>query len=155
MRNFIVTQAASVILVSTAYFALWCGNGVAQEGYTGQLGTYIAPSRMVSAPVVDRAAQRSERFRKLVSQWNMERGVSSSITEGALCLSYQEIIGMGPDAISLILAQLKSEGDEPDQWFWALRVITGADPVDPQDSGDYLKMARAWFEWAAREGYAA
>jgi len=68
--------------------------------------------------------------------------------------SYQSIIGMGEEALPLILAQLKSERDEPDQWFWALRAITGANPVRPEDQGNFAKMAQAWLQWA-NEGYAA
>ncbi len=155
MRSFFVTQAASVLLVSTAYVLLWCGNGFAQEGCTGQLGTIIAPARTVTTPVVDHVAQRRSRFLQLAARWNEERGALSSITEGAICPAYQEIIGMGPDAIPLIFAQLRVEGDEPDQWFWALRVITGVDPVQPQDRGNYRRMAHVWIDWAEREGYGA
>lgn len=68
--------------------------------------------------------------------------------------AYQRIIGMGDPAVPLILAQLKSEGDDPDHWFWALTAITGANPVKAEDKGDMVKMAAAWFKWATAEGYA-
>lgn len=68
--------------------------------------------------------------------------------------AYQRIIGMGPDAVPLILAQLEAEGDDPDQWFWALRAITAANPVKPEDQGNTVKMAEAWLRWAKHEGYA-
>ena len=78
----------------------------------------------------------------------------SSITEMAMLPPYQSIIGMGEEAIPLILAQLKSEGDEPDQWFWALAAITGANPISAEDKGNFAKMAQAWFNWAEDAGYA-
>jgi hypothetical protein len=78
----------------------------------------------------------------------------SSITEMSMLPTYQQIMGIGPDAVPLILAELESEGDDPDQWFWALRAITGANPVKPEDQGDFVKMAQAWFEWADDEDYA-
>ncbi len=62
--------------------------------------------------------------------------------------AYQRIIGMGGEAVPLLIAQLKSEGDDPDQWFWALKAITEADPVSPDDQGDMVKMAQAWIRWA-------
>jgi hypothetical protein len=78
----------------------------------------------------------------------------SSITESAACPSYQAIIGMGPTVVPLILAQLEAEGDEPDQWFWALKAITGDDPVKDQDRGDFVAMANSWLAWARADGYA-
>lgn len=87
------------------------------------------------------------KFQLLVNEWNKERGASSSITEGAMARSYQEIIGMGLDAVPLILAQLHSEGDDPDQWFWALESITGENPTNPNDRGNFAKMADSWLKW--------
>jgi hypothetical protein len=94
------------------------------------------------------------RFQSLVKKWRNERGAMSSITEMALTPAYQEIIGMGEKAIPLILAELKSEANEPDQWFWALKAITGENPVREDDQGDFPKMAQAWLKWAENEGYA-
>ena len=94
------------------------------------------------------------KFQGLVVQWRAERGAMSSITEAVLCPAYQGIIGLGPDATLLLLAQLRDEGDEPDQWFWALKSVTGADPVRPEDRGNYTSMAAAWLEWGQRQGYA-
>ncbi len=98
--------------------------------------------------VMDPATKRRLRFQRLVEEWRRERGAMSSITEMAMLHPYQSIIGMGEEAIPLILAQLRSEGDEPDQWFWALRAITDANPVRPEDQGDLAKMAQAWLKWA-------
>ena len=93
------------------------------------------------------------RFQSLVTKWRQERGAMSSITEMVLCPAYQAMIGMGPSAIQFILAQLESEGDEPDQWFWALRVLTGENPVRDEDRGNSLRMAQSWLEWAKNRDY--
>jgi hypothetical protein len=93
-------------------------------------------------------------FRVLVEKWRVERGSTSSTTEMVLCPAYQSIIGMGPNAVPLILAELASEGDDPDHWFWALQVLTGANPVSEEDEGNLRRMSRAWLEWAASQGYA-
>lgn len=94
------------------------------------------------------------RFTSLTEQWRTERGATSSINEAAMCPGYQAIIGMGQIAVPFILDALRAEGDEPDQWFWALKAITGADPVADEDRGDFMKMAASWLKWADKEGYA-
>lgn len=93
------------------------------------------------------------RFRDLVEEWKVQREFSSSITEGALCPAYQEIIGMGETAVPLILGQLEAEGNDPDQWFWALNAITGCQPVLEGEQGDFVKMAHRWLAWGRGEGY--
>ncbi len=93
-------------------------------------------------------------FECLVQRWHLERGATSSTMEMVLCPAYQTIIGMGQKAIPLILAELVSEGDDPDHWFWALQVLTGANPVSEEDEGNLRRMSRTWLDWAASEGYA-
>ena len=93
-------------------------------------------------------------FQMLAKRWIIERGASSSITENAICDAYQRIIGMGERALRPIFRRLESEADDPDQWFWALQMITGQDPVAPEDRGNFRRMAQAWLEWARCEGYA-
>jgi len=93
-------------------------------------------------------------FKCLMDRWRVERGTTSSTTEMVLSPAYQGIIGMGPKVIPLIIDELVSEGDDPDHWFWALQALTGANPVSENDEGNLRRMARAWLEWAAAEGYA-
>jgi hypothetical protein len=95
-----------------------------------------------------------KKFRALVRDWQRERGAMSSITEMAMLPSYQKIIGMGEAAVPLLISQLKSEGNEPDQWFWALMAITDANPVDAKDQGNFANMAQSWIKWAENVGYA-
>lgn len=88
-------------------------------------------------------------FQEHVNRWRRERGTSSSTTEIVLCPSYQAIIGMGRAvAVPLILAQIEAEEEHPDQWFWALQVLTGANPVSEEDEGNFPKMAQSWLQWA-------
>jgi len=93
------------------------------------------------------------RFQSLVRQWQDERGVLSSASEMAMCPAYQRIIALGPPAIKLILRQLAAEGQEPDLWFWALRVLTNEDPVPPAARGNVNVMAQAWLEWGRAHQY--
>src|SRR5256885_2370513 len=48
-------------------------------------------------------------FKNLVSLWHRERGATSSITQMAMCYSYQRIIGMGEKVVPLILRQMQDE----------------------------------------------
>jgi hypothetical protein len=105
---------------------------------------FAAPA---SLQLVDPEAARRHKFCRLVEEWKAARGAISSITAMSTLPAYQKIIGMGEPAILLILEQLKSEGDEPDQWFWVLKALTDDDPVDQADRGDYVAMARAWIQW--------
>jgi hypothetical protein len=92
--------------------------------------------------------ENSVTFEQLRLLWQTERGATSSITEMAMCPSYQRIIAMGPEAIPLILRQMEYEGDQPDMWFWALQVLTGANPLTESQRGYFLEMANAWLSWA-------
>jgi hypothetical protein len=92
----------------------------------------------------------SQRFGDLVRQWKAATTFTSSGAEIALHPAYQQIIGMGKDAIPLILEELQREEDH---WFWALKSITGADPAPPGDRGNLPKMTAAWLGWAETNGY--
>jgi len=101
-------------------------------------------SAVAAGGAVDRA------FRKLATQWQEETQYQSSLTEIALHPAYQRIIGMGPVVLPLVLRQLATAGG---QWFWALRCITGVDPVRPEDRGNVGAMRKAWIDWAQDKGY--
>ena len=88
-------------------------------------------------------------FSELAATWQKEMTFSSSITEIAMHPAYQRIVGMGPAALPLILRELEHQ---PHHWFWALKAITGADPVKPEDRGRIQRMAEAWLQWAKEEG---
>ena len=73
-----------------------------------------------------------------------------NVAQMAMLRPYQKIIGMGWDAVPLILEELQRE---PDQWFWALEAITGENPVAPEAAGKVQRMAQAWIEWGKQHGY--
>lgn len=90
------------------------------------------------------------RFRRLAAIWKDETAMLSSARDMALHPAYQSIIGLGKDAVPLLLAQLARE---PDHWFWALKAITGVDPIPAGDRGNIPRMAKAWVQWGRDEGY--
>lgn len=103
--------------------------------------------------VIDKNVAAQIKFIKLAALWKSETSTLSSITEMVLHPAYQNIIGMGEAAVPLILSQIETEGDDPDQWFWALQSITGLDPVSEKDAGNYQAMAQTWLTWGKDEGY--
>jgi len=85
-----------------------------------------------------------KRFARLAEAWRAECLLTSSIQEMAMQPAYQQIIGMGPDVVPLLLKELR---ERPDHWFWALRAITGENPVKPDHRGKVDRMAADWIEW--------
>ena len=85
-----------------------------------------------------------QEFLRLAEQWRAETMFTSSSTEKVMHSVYQRIIGMGPAVLPLILRELRQKGGH---WFWALRAITGENPVKPEDIGRVKKMAEAWLKW--------
>ena len=90
------------------------------------------------------------RFRALADQWRWETGPLSSSSAIAAHPAYQEIIGMGPAAIPLVLRELQENGGH---WFAALRALTGENPVPREYAGRVPKMRELWLEWGRGKGY--
>ena len=91
-----------------------------------------------------------EKFSALVEEWKLSRGPESSVARISMSLAYQQIIGIGPEVVPLILRELSGTIDH---WFWALNVITGANPVPEKSRGILPEMAKAWIEWGKQNGY--
>jgi len=94
-------------------------------------------------------ANTKEKFERLTKRWKSETEVLSTIQEKAMHPAYQQIIGMGKEAIPLILNQMARE---PDHWFWALKSITNEDPVPEEAKGDVIQMTKFWLEWGQSNG---
>lgn len=86
-----------------------------------------------------------ERFRVLATQWHKETGMLSSPQEIYRHSAYQQIIGMGAEALPFILDDLR---ENDGMWFWALVAITGEDPCAHEPS--HAKARAVWLDWAAR-----
>jgi hypothetical protein len=108
------------------------------------------PSDQGGLSVIDNIAVDKYRFRRLASDWRRETINLSSSTRMVMHRAYQQIIGMGPAAVPLILRELQVR---PDWWFWALQAITEADPVPPEAHGSLEQMTAAWIEWGHHHGY--
>jgi hypothetical protein len=89
-------------------------------------------------------------FNRLAEEWRAETRMLSLVTQKSMHPAYQRIIGMGQPIVPLILRDLEQK---PDHWFWALRAITGANPVKSDMVGRMKLMAQAWIEWGKENGY--
>lgn len=103
-----------------------------------------------SIPITRQQESLESRFRRLVQAWRTDVGPTSSLTQMAMHPAYQQIIGMGREAIPLLLGELERE---PDHWFWALKAIAGVDPVDAGLKGKLDDMAKAWLRWGREQGF--
>ncbi|PSO43050.1 hypothetical protein BRC19_03305 [Candidatus Saccharibacteria bacterium QS_5_54_17] len=90
------------------------------------------------------------RFYNLAATWEHETMHLSDIHKKSLHPAYQEIIGMGEDALPFIFEEFKKATRD---WFWALNAITGIDPIPKDVRGDKEAMARIWLEWGRTHGY--
>ncbi len=89
-------------------------------------------------------------FENLAKRWKEETAFYSSVDKIVMNPNYQQIIGMGEKAISYILSDLERTHSH---WFWALKAISGEDPVDDESKGDVKKMVEAWVYWGKQKGY--
>ncbi len=105
-----------------------------------------------SAATTPPKGDRRDRFRRLAAEWKQASRYLSNTAQMALLSPYQKIIGMGWDAVPLILEELQRE---PDQWFWALEAITDENPVPPEAAGNVRLMAEAWVAWGRKNGLLA
>jgi hypothetical protein len=101
-------------------------------------------------PVSRQWARPDIRFYTLKVEWENDTAHLSSVTEMAMHPAYQQIIGMGVIALPYIFTEIRKK---PDHWFWALKSITGEDPVTPGQRGKIKEMTECWLRWAKDQGY--
>lgn len=91
-----------------------------------------------------------ERFNDLKATWESDTMSSSSVEQIVLHPAYQQIIGMGERVLPFIFNDLARGSNH---WFWALKTITGQDPVKEKNRGRINKMKEAWINWAIDHEY--
>lgn len=90
------------------------------------------------------------KFRALAQEWKREARFASTPNQMFFLPSYQKIIGLGPEAIPLILRDLQKESNH---WFWALAAMSGENPVEPRDAGNIRAMRQAWIHWGTQRRF--
>jgi len=91
-----------------------------------------------------------QKFCNLAVTWIEETSLLSSISQISMHPAYQEIIGMGSVVIPWIFIALQYEQNH---WFWALKALTGVDPVPKMYKGNISRMTEIWLEWGKTNGY--
>lgn len=108
---------------------------------------WMLPKHVV-IPAMPPSSSLEERFREQADKWDRETAYLSSTPKMILHDSYQKIMAMGPDVVPFLLRDLQQYRRS---WFWALRHLTNANPVPPEDQGNLDKMIAAWVAWGRRE----
>ena len=88
-----------------------------------------------------REAAVAREFRRLADQWIAETGHLSDLGKAFDHPAYLAIIGLGMDAVPLLLDELQKR---PTYWFKALREITGEDAATPAMS--FRQKVEAWLK---------
>lgn len=97
----------------------------------------------------------NSKFNTLKEKWLRE--VQNTAPTGSKADSYTpayyEIIGLHDDAIPCILQELIKEDKEPNDWFFALAMITHINPVPRELRGNKLEMSKKWIQWGYDKGH--
>lgn len=101
-------------------------------------------------PISREKISLKEKFHTLKAKWEEETSFLSSISEIAMHPDYQKIIGMGEQAIPFILNEMRKN---PGHWFWALKSISGENPVPPELKGKIKEMTISWLQWGKNRSY--
>ncbi len=113
----------------------------------------VAPPEIAMTAQIEPVDVLNIQFDALADRWTVETTTESSDFMNVIMhWAYQRIIGLGPRAVPLILARLART---PDHWSWALRAITGENPVPPAAAGDMNAIAQAWLGWGRGRGLVA
>lgn len=88
-------------------------------------------------------------FKSLCGSWKKDTQFVSDPGQKYLHPSYARIIGLGEPAVKFILQSMEKQYDD---WFYALRAITGEDPVTADMAGDVTRMSDAWIQWGRAKG---
>lgn len=88
-------------------------------------------------------------FERLARIWEQETANLSSQALAMQHPAYKAVIKLGDQVVPILLNRLASE---PEHWFYALQLITGASPVVPSARGNISAMAECWIAWGRDNG---
>lgn len=110
---------------------------------------YVPDAAARFAARADHRTELRRRFERYADEWRARTAHLSVLSQRVMHPSYQRIIGLGPEALPLIIERLVVQ---PDHWFWALSSISGEDPARPEDAGRFDAMRKAWIDWGRKRG---
>lgn len=126
------------------------------EGVRGALMTSFVGQDRPGAPWFRGHRERQEhspeeRLRTLADLWADETTDLSSYTGIVQHPAYQHVIRrFGRSAVPFLLSELSTGSLN---WVWALRAITGQEPVAPEDAVDIQRVAQSWVRWGKDNGF--
>ena len=86
-------------------------------------------------------------FLELKEKWKQETIFESSSDKIFSNSNYVKIIDFGAEALPWIIKDLKRNGGF---WFFALKKITGFNPIKTENIGRYEGMKSDWLEWSEK-----
>lgn len=89
-------------------------------------------------------------FHRLAAIWRMDTIHISDVRERCFHPAYQQIISLGEEALPLIFEELAVA---PDDWFTALKAITGVDPIPVEFQSNFEETVNGWLAWAKSNGH--
>jgi hypothetical protein len=136
------------------------GSGLTFTLPTGSSGAILSDAGSKAVTVgeqpraqLDPARILRARFDALADHWlATDFGPSSDYMEYVTHWAYRAIIDLGQPAVPLILERLARATDH---WGFALRTITGENPVPREAAGDAVEIAAAWLQWGRTRGLIA
>jgi hypothetical protein len=99
---------------------------------------------MTSVPATQPTESVAEKFKRLAAVWREAAPMHPRQPVRYDHPAYQEIVAMGPAVVPFLLSDLAQNHRH---WFWALHLITGADPVLPTEREDPFAMTDPWLRW--------
>jgi hypothetical protein len=83
-------------------------------------------------------------FKGLVEKWQGETGGHSVLSRRYAHPAYQAILGLGKDAIPLVLRELQAR---PDWWFEALNALAKPKVNPVKEGSSFADAVGAWLDW--------
>lgn len=108
----------------------------------------LAHLAFIARETTDTRPSLAERFEELRDTWQEETAFFSTAMSRYMHPAYQQIIGMGSEALPLILRALR---DTPDDWYWALAAISGQDAAEGAETPSEAR--ERWLEWGQDQGH--
>lgn len=94
--------------------------------------------------------QKASDFFFYLKKWKEETAAHSSPATIRMNRYYQKIIGLGDTIIPLILRELERE---PNDWFYALEMLTKDEENPMTDDMGFKESISAWINWGKNKGY--
>lgn len=89
------------------------------------------------------------KFSTYLRKWKKETQFTSSVTKIVGSEFFLKIISLGPLVITGILKEIQIH---PSFLFYALQLISGENPANPEKEGDIAYFCQCWVVWGQEKG---